>query len=408
VLAKYGTGLWANGDFLKLWAAQGVSAVGSRITRTAIPVIAVLSVQGTAMEISVLSALSIGPGALVGLLLGGTIDRSRKRPLLIASDIIRALLVLSIPAAAYAGALTMLQLYGVAALIGCASVLFEITDNTYLPVLVGHDDLAEANSKVETTDSLAEISGPGIAGILIEVLSAPITMVIDALSYLVSAALLVSIRKDETPSAHDHDSSLGEDFKSGLRACWSHSVVRPLLIATSISTTATSFFLALYILFTLDNLGLSPGVLGVVISVGGVGALIGAVFSRRISRRWGPGTTMIVCLAGAQLAALLLPLATDSGWPSLSLLVAHQLLSDGLFMAFTIQALTLRQQSLPPELLGRGNAVFSTATSVLLPAGALLAGGLATSLGVRTALWIGLGSGLAAPFFLWPLRNLKN
>lgn len=263
-------GLWRHREFLRLWAAQSVSAIGSRITRTAIPVIAVLAVDGSAVELGLLAACSVAPGALVALALGGWVDRSPKRRILIGADLVRAALVMTIPIAAWLGVLTIAQLYVTAAAMGCASALFRITDDAYLPSLIGKLHLVEGNSKLEATEAVAEITGPGLAGVLIEVITAPVAMVVDAATYLWSALLLGRIRSTETPAASTGDDTLASDLRTGFRACWHEPRVRPLLLATAVSTLAGGFFFALYMLYTLDVLGLSAGAVGLIISVGGV------------------------------------------------------------------------------------------------------------------------------------------
>src|SRR5215218_9523736 len=183
-------GLWRHPDFLRLWAAQAGSAVGSRITRTALPIIAILMLRATPTEVAVLSALGVAPGVLVGLFAGGRVDRAAKRPLLIGADVARALLILTIPAAAWLNVLGMAQLYAIAALVAAATTLFQIADTSYLPVLVGREQVLEGNARLGATESLAETAGPGVAGVLIQLLTAPVAVIVDALSYLWSALLL--------------------------------------------------------------------------------------------------------------------------------------------------------------------------------------------------------------------------
>ncbi len=401
-------GLWRHREFLHLWAAQAVSAVGSRITRTAIPVIAVLAVDGSAVELGLLSAISVGPGAIVGLVAGGRIDRAAKRPILIGADLVRAVLVATIPIAAWLGALTMTQLYVVAGLMGCASTLFQMTDNAYLPALIGTRDLVDGNAKLETTESIAEISGPGLAGVLIELLTAPITMLVDAATYVWSALLLSRIRATESPAPATDDDSLAQDIRTGLRACWHEPLVRPLLVASAVSTLSWGFFFALYMLYTLDDLALSPGVVGAIISVGGVGALLGALLSRRTAAALGTGKAMFACLLLGQAGALLIPLAAGPTAAVIALLVGHQLLGDGFVTAYQIQAVSLRQAALPLHVLARANGVFTVVHSALLPIGALIAGVAGEALGVRTAVWIGVVGGTAAPLALLPLWRLDR
>ncbi len=176
--------LWRHADFRRLWAAQAVSAVGSRITRTALPIIAINSLGASATAVSVLSAMALAPGVIVALFAAGRIDRSRKRPLLIAMDLARAGLLLTLPVAAWFGMLTIVQLVAVAALTGAATAMFRVADSAYLPRLVDSSQIVEGNTKLQTTEAIAEVAGPSIAGILIQAVTAPVAIVVDALSFL--------------------------------------------------------------------------------------------------------------------------------------------------------------------------------------------------------------------------------
>lgn len=409
-------GLWQNADFLRLWAAQAVSALGSRLSRTALPVIAILSLGAEPADVAILAALSTAPGVLVGLAAGGVVDRSRKRPLLVGADLARAALILTVPAAAWLGALSMAQLYAVAALVGAASALFQITDNAYLPALVGPERLVEANAKLEGTEAAAEIAGPGAAGILIQVLSAPATMVADALSYLWSAALLWRIRATEAPAPPAPEEggqaggSLGEDLRVGLRHGLGHPVVGATFLAMGLQAFFSGAFFALYMLYLLETLRLDPATAGLIISVGGVGALGGSAVATILGRRLGPGPTMVLCLAVGQAGALLIPLAAGLGRLAVPALVLHQLLGDGFLVAFYVHAVSARQSMLPLGVLGRVNATLQVITGALLPAGTLAAGWIAGRIGVTAAVWIGVIGGLAAPLPLlrravWSLRG---
>ncbi len=193
------SGLWRHRDFLHLWGAQSISAVGSRITRTVLPLYAILSIDATPNQVAMLAALSTAPGFVVGLSLGGTVDRQQKRGLLIGADLVRAAVLLVVPAVAWFGSVTMGQLYAVAALAGAATALFQIADNSYLPALVRRDQLIDGNAKLHASDSFAEVTGPGLGGILMQLLGAPGAIVLDAASYLTSAGLLARIRTVERP-----------------------------------------------------------------------------------------------------------------------------------------------------------------------------------------------------------------
>ncbi len=412
-------GLWRHADFLRLWAAQVVSAFGSRITRTALPIIAVTTLQQSESVIGVLAAMQLVPGVILAMVAGGFVDRGRKRQILIASDVIRAALVASLTLAWVLGGLTMVHVVVVGAGVGAASALFQITDNAYLPSLIGRRHLAEGNAKLETTEAVAEITGPASAGVLIAALGAPLAVVIDAASYVWSALLLGRIRAVERPAAPRAPIALGadelpvrtgEDFRIGLRAVFGHPLVRPIVLTLMAWSIAGGFFVALYTVFCLRELGVSEAVFGVIIAMGGVGSLAGAVLARSLARSLGVGRTLVLTSALSLACTLFIPLAgmTSSHTVAIGLLVAHQLLSDGFAVAFLVLAVTLRQTVLPREVLGRANAAVHVCTTGVLPVAAVLAGGLAELIGIEAAVWIGLGIGLIAPVFAWQLRHLHD
>jgi MFS family permease len=395
-------------DFVRLWAAQAVSAIGERITRTALPVMAVLTIEASPLGVGMITAIAIGPSVLVSLAMGGVVDRSRKRPILIASDLARAAAVLSLPIAAWTGVLTMAQLYAVAAVVGVGTALFQIADNAYLPTLLDKDLLVAGNSTIEATEAVAEIAGPSLAGVLIQALTAPFAVLLDALSYVASAALLGSIRTPEVPAAVEESPSVWRDIAIGFRASWGHPLVRLLLLATAVSTFLRGTFAALYMIYLLRELDLDVGTVGVVIGMGGVGALFGAIGSGPVTRRLGLGPAMVLFSTVCELSSLLIPAASGPVWLALALLLAHQLLGDGMGVAFLVQAVSLRQRVLPLDVLGRSNAAFLAVTGALLPLGALGAGELASVVGVRNALWIGMSGSLIAPLLLLPLWKIRD
>ncbi|HLL45375.1 MAG TPA: MFS transporter [Longimicrobiaceae bacterium] len=394
-------GLWRHPDFLRFWAAQAASAFGSRITRTALPILAILTVGATPTEVAVLSALGVAPGVLVGLWAGGRVDRTARRPLLVGADLVRALLILTIPAAAWLGALSMAQLYAVAAAVGAATTLFQIADNSFLPALVGRDQLVEGNARLEATDSIAEAAGPGIAGVLVQWLTAPVALAVDALTYLWSALLLSRIRAREAPPAPAGPAaSVLDDVRAGFHACLAHPLVGRLLLAEAVTFLFGGFFLALYMVLALETLRLSPAAAGLVISVGGVGAFAGALLAAPLGRALGTGRALAVSLALGQAANLLVPLAAYAGRWAVPLLAAQQFVGDAFLGAYVVHAVSLRQRELPEAVLGRANATFHVVTGALLPAGALLAGTLASALGITATLWVGAVGGLLAPLLL--------
>jgi predicted MFS family arabinose efflux permease len=428
-------GLWGHADFLRLWAAQAVSAFGSRITRTALPIIAVTTLGESEAMIGVLGAMQLVPGIALAMVAGGVVDRGHKRRILIAADAIRAALVASLTVAWALHALGIAHVILVGAGVGAATALFQITDVAYLPQLIGRRRLAEGNARLETTEAIAEITGPASAGLLISALGAPLAVAIDAASYVWSALLLGRIRGDERPErrarperpaqleppARDEAPAgelgsdeapvrTGEDFRIGLRAVFGHPVVRPIILTLMMWSVTGGFFVALYAPFCLRTIGLSEQMFGVIIAMGGVGSLAGAILARGLMRRLGVGRTLMVTSALSLSCALFIPIAStcSSRAAALGFLAAHQLLGDGFAVAFVVVAVTVRQTSLPRDVLGRANAAVHVATTGMLVIASLVAGGLASLIGIRAAVWTGMSIGLAAPLLLWPVRRVRD
>ena len=268
-------GLWNHRDFLLLWAAQGISAVGSRITRTALPIAAIMISGAGAYDLGLLTVALTLPGAVLAWIGGGWVDRHRRRPLLIGADLVRAAALLSIPVAAYSGTVTLPLLYAVATITGIATVLFPLADHVFITDLVGRKRLLEANGKREAVDAFAEISGPALGGALVAWLTAPLAIAADAATFVVSALLIGRIRKRET-ICRQPETSLVDDVRTGVRVIWRDPAIRALFLATTTLMFCMSFMASLYTLFALSFLGLSPAELGVTIGFGGVGGLVGA------------------------------------------------------------------------------------------------------------------------------------
>lgn len=423
--------LWGHADFLRLWAAQAISAFGSRITRTALPIIAVITLHQPEALIGVLAAMQLVPGVLLATVAGGFVDRGRKRRILVTADLIRAALVASLTAAWAVGALSaahglasMIHVIVVGAGVGAATALFQITDVAYLPSLIGRRRLAEGNAKLETTEAIAEITGPASAGVLIAALGAPLAVAVDAASYVWSAVMLGRIRggggdlaprPDARAATADPDPAAsamrtGDDFRVGVRAVFGHSLVRPLVLTLMVWSVTGGFFVALYAPYCLREIGLGESVFGVIIAMGGVGSLAGAVLARGLARRLGVGRTLILAATLSLACTLFIPLAGLAGSRPVAIgfLVAHQLLGDGFSVAFVVLAVTLRQTVLPRDVLGRANAAIYVCTTGMLVVASLLAGGLASLIGIDAAVWAGMLAGLVAPVFLWPLRRMRD
>ena len=404
-------GLGANWDFLRLWAAQTVSFVGSQVTLVALPLTAVLSLQASPAQMGMLRAVELAPALLIGLVAGAWVDRVRRRPILIVADIGRALLLGAVPLAAYLGILAIGQLYAVAFLVGILTVFFDVAHLSLLPALVPADRLIEGNSKLEVSRSVAMVAGPGLAGLLVQLVTAPLAIAVDALSFLGSALFLLRIRTPEqAPAVSSRRRSILADVADGLRAVWGQPLLRAMALSLCVFNLFYSMVGAVYVLFVVRELHLTPGVLGLIYAVGSLGFLLGATFASRAARRWGVGPTIVWGAGVSDAAFLLVPLAGGASAAAAAILIAAQMLATVGGPMTAINQLSLRQTITPAHILGRVNATMRVISLGAAPLGALLAGGIGGLLGLRPALAIG-ALGLQLGFLvllLSPLRTMRT
>jgi MFS family permease len=401
--------LWRHSDFMKLWAGQTVSDLGSVVTRTAVPLVALLVLGAGPFEMALIVVSASLAVLLVGFFAGAWVDRVRRRPLLIAADAIRAILLFSIPAAYLLGALRMEQLYLVVFLEGCFGVLFDAAYPAYVPSLVGVDRVVEGNSKLATSSSLAEIGGPGLGGGLVQAIGAPFAILVDAFSFVVSAVSLGLIRSREPERpARESSARIRGEILEGLRLVRRHPVLVPLTLRSVVAHVAGSFYGVLYAIYLLEDLHLSPFLLGIVVSAGGVGSLIGSFFAQRVIRRIGFGPALIWAAAGASAIGVLTPLAGGPLLVATLMVFLPQLVGDGLQTIEGVAELSLIQGVIPDRILGRVNATLEVFShGIAYPLGALLAAALAGSIGVRGGIAIGW-AGMAASILLLVLSPLPR
>jgi MFS family permease len=403
--------LWRHAGFMRLWSAQAISTFGARIARTAIPMTAVMTIQARPSALGLLAALGVVPAVFVGLFAGGFIDRSSRRLIMIAADVIRAVVLIAIPISAVLHLLSMAELIVAAMVAGGASALFDIADHAYLPSLIGKADLVDGNSKLAVTESLSEIGGPSIAGFLVQLLTAPIAIGATAFSYLASAALLGTIRQQEPekPSGKKRVPWY-HDIRSGLDAILANEYVKPLFIMAVISPIFEGSFSALYTIYALKVLKLSPDLVGVIVGVGGAASLAGATLSQFFCRQIGFGRAIVFGYMSAAASAFFVPLAGGSIWFSASMLILAQLFGDSLALVAMIPAGSLRQSVLPGSILGRTAALFRAGNGGALVLGSLLGGLLGDAIGIRQTLSLAVcGMVLTTTIALFsPLIRLKE
>lgn len=391
--------LWRQRDFLRLWGAQAVSAFGARITREGLPIMAVLTLAAAPAQLGMLAALTGAAGLFVGLAAGDYVDHTPRRRILIAADLARAGLLISVPVAAWLGVLSIWQVYAVAATVAAASVLFDIADHAYLPALVGRAHVLDANAKISTTESIAEMGGPALAGLLFQVLTAPFALAANALTYLASAVVLAGIRTPEpTPESSPHR-GWWRGIVTGAQAAWEEPRVRVLLVMSVTSGLFGGFFSALYIAYVLRDMGLGTALMGLGIAAGGVGALVGSAMARPMARTLGVGVSISVSGLLSALGTLLILFAPHDRAGAMAALVVSQILGDLFGVIPLILASSLRQSVLPNRLLGRVGATFRAGPGGAAVVGALAGGALGGLLGLRQTLLIAIAGLLIGPLY---------
>lgn len=410
-MARVG-GLWRHPDFLKLWVGQTVSLIGSEVTLLALPLTAVLTLRASALQMGLLRAAGYLPALLVGLFAGVWVDRLRRRPILIAADLGRAALLGSIPAVALLGGLRMEYLYVVAFLVGIMSVLFEVAYRAFLTPLVRREHLMDANSKLETSQAVAQLAGPGLAGALVVLLTAPVAIAADALSFLLSVASLGMIRAPEpAPTAPASQRGIRREIGEGLRIVMGNPVLR----ATVGSSGTTNFFSAilnsLAVLYLTRVVGVGPGVIAGMFVVGSLCGIVGSLFAARISRHVGPGPTLIGAMLLIGGGELILPLGGTAPH-----LVAVPLIAAGIGLGalgdifYNINVNSLRQSLVPDRLQGRANASMRFVIWGAQPIGAVIGGVLGERIGLTPTLLITAVGTLCASLWLVfsPIRRLRE
>jgi len=402
--------LWRNQAFVRVWGAATVSIFGSLITRIALPLVAILVLGSGALEVAVLRSLDLGATLVFGLVAGAWVDRLRRRPVLIWADLGRAVLLGSIPVAFALGVLTYWQLLIVSGLAAILTTFFDAADNAYLPTIVERDRLVDANSALAASGSAAEFMAFGISGFLVQLLTAPIAIAIDAVTFLVSAILLGSIRTEEAPPppAQDRESVISE-IRDGLRLVRHDPVLRAFAGAQMSLAALWGIFGATWFLFVLDELHLGPAVLGVIAGVGGFSSFIGAVVASRATRRFGIGSVAIAAMVLSAVGNAFIPLA-PAGLPIVAIgcLVMQQLVADSAVTVYDVTEVSVRQTLVADRALGRVSSTFHVAAVIAQLAATLAAGLLAEVIGLRATAWLAPLGGLVGAAILWfsPVRHL--
>lgn len=385
--------------FRRYWSAQTVSMFGDQITLLAIPLLAVLTVGAGPAQMGCLTAAALVPNLLFSIVAGAWVDRlPHKRRVMIVADLGRAALLASVPLLAWTGALGLPYLYALSFLMGTLAVLFEVAHSSLFVSLVARADYVDANSLINGSRALSFVAGPSVGGLLVQVLTAPLALVADVVSYLASAAFLTKVKPMERPVGHKAGLGLGV----GLRFVARSPVLRPLLLGTTTLNLFNYIFAALFVLYVTTDLGVSPGTLGVVIGVGSAGGLLGAAVTGRVARRYGIGPTLVAGFVVFPAPLILVPLAGGSAEPVvLALLLGSEFLSALGVMMLDITAGSMQTAATPDSMLALVQGAERTVNYGIRPIGALIGGALGTAIGVRPALWIATVGAVAG--VLWVL-----
>jgi len=399
--------------FLALWIGQSVSAVGSQISGIAIPVIAVTFLGATEWQMGLLSAANTSAFLVVGLLAGALVDRWIKRRVMLIADLVRMVAVALVPILWINGVLNIYQLMVIGAVLSVATVFFDVSYQSYIPILLPKEYIGIANSRLETTGQISGIAGPGIVGWLLQFFKAPLLLVIDALSFFLSAVSLWFIKDREEPKARADRKPLVKEIAAGLHFVWNQRLIRAISFTTSTSnlfSTIAGTLFALYF-FRSEYLGLNTAAFGVLASIGSVGGLLGATVTPKLIKIFGEGPLVVLSAIVSGCVQLLLPMA----WYvprdySLVLLGIQVFMTSFLVLTYNITQVTARQRICPEHLLGRMNASIRFMVWGCMPIGALISGALGTFIGVVPTLWVGAIGGIFAASFVFfsPLRTMRE
>ena len=409
--------LRGNPDFLRLWTAETVSQLGTQVSALAIPFVAIDILRASTFEVALLNVVAFLPFLLIGLPAGVWVDRLRRRPVMIAGDLGRALALSTIPAAFLLGALTIVQLYVVGFVVGVLTVFFDVAYQSYLPSVVARDQLQEGNANLEISRAGAQVVGPGLAGVLIGVLRAPIAVALDSLSFLGSALFLVLIRLPEPPpQSHRPEGKLRagirREIAEGLRYVVGHPYLRSIAACTATLNLFGNIANAVLLVFAVRELGMTAEAIGLAFSVGATGALLGAFLANRISSRLGVGPTIIVFAAIGGWSLLPFALA-PAGMPApilVGLVAIYGFVAGLSAVVYNVAQVSLRQAITPARMQGRMNATMRWFVWGTIPIGGVLGGVLGSVLGVRPAMFIGIAGATIAvvPLLFSRVRGIRE
>lgn len=405
--------LWHDRNFLTFWSGQAMAQLGAQVTEIALPVIAVLMLQATELEVGYLNAAGVAAFLVVGLPAGAWIDRMRKRRVMMVADAVRILALGLIPVLWAAGALAIWHLIGIALVLGLAGVFFDVAYQSLVPALVPTRQIAEANGKLESTAQLAGVVGPSAGGWLVGAVAPPLAILTTTATYAVSLLALSRTRDEEVLAPRHEREPLLRSIREGVVWVFGNPLLRRIVGTTATSNLFSTVTFTLLPIFLLRDLGFSAAAMGVVLAAGSVGGLAGAMATARIVAVLGEGRAIPLSAVAFSIAGLLLPLAAVLPGIAFPLLIGQGFLGMFTVLVYNIVQVTFRQRITPPRLLGRMNASIRFVVWGVMPIAALAAGAMGAAWGAVTTIWIGAFGGLASALFVvigpfWTMRVLPD
>jgi MFS family permease len=372
-MSKKSSGLWKNSNFRNLWSGMTVSFVGSQVTTIALPTIALLVLNASAVEVGILKSLEVLMMPLLGLFAGVLADRLNPRKIMITSDISRFLVIMLIPLAYALDFLNMYVLFAAAALLGAFTVFFNISYHSYIPNVVPGEHLVEGNSKLNLSQSMSGVVGPSFAGWLIFLVGAVWAVIVDSISYLFSAIFLMQIKPiKEREYKEKAATSIWTDIKEGFRYVWSNKTLKTLVFIISFCNMGFFTLQTMILVFAYQQLGMSSGLVGTILGIGSLGFVAGATFVSKLNAKLGVGRTMVLGLFTTGIAGMLLSLASK-GYPAIVMTICWFLVCFALTV-FDINQFTMRQLTTPMKLQGRMHATVRIVAMGVIPI-AMITGG---------------------------------
>ncbi len=398
-------------DFRQLWVGDTVSQFGTQIGLIALPLLAVTVLNADAFQMGLLATFETLAFLIVGLPAGAWVDRMRKRTVLIVGDLVRGVLLLALPAAYLLDVLTFPLLLAVAAAVGVATVFFDVAYQSYLPSLVPSDRISEGNARLQVSQSAAQVVGPGIGGVLVRLFGAPLVILIDAVSFLGSMVFTIRIRHREEPVGRAGRRRLITEIGEGLSFVVRQPLLRRIVATTGLSNMFGNVGQAMLVFFAIRDLGLGEAGLGLTLSIGAIGGLIGALAAGTVIRLIGEGRSIALPILPSAAATALVPLAAGHSQPVAITMLATSMAAFGFAtVIYNVAQVSFRQRVCPRPLLGRMNASVRFIVWGSIPIGAFVGALIGGQFGALTALWVSVAGQLVAalPVLFSPLRRMRD